>query len=46
LSIGFSSLRGQHQAEVGKIQSRLQAFGRSELGEFGGIFPLEPLAKR
>jgi hypothetical protein len=39
LSIGFSNPSGQHQAKVRKIQSRLQAFGRSELGEIGGIFP-------
>jgi hypothetical protein len=46
LSIGFSNLSGQHQAEVGEIQSRLQALGGSELGEIGCIFPPELLAKR
>ena len=46
MSISFSNLDGQHQAEIGKIQSRLQALGGRELGEIGGIFPPELLAKR
>jgi hypothetical protein len=40
LSISFSNLGGQHQAEVRKIQCRLEAFGWSELREISSIRPL------
>jgi hypothetical protein len=39
LSIGFLNLGGQQQAEIRKIQSRLQALDGSELSEISGIFP-------